>query len=297
VDASSSNLPLNSRPVMSKYVHPLHPGSGFPEDSEVDTFTSSCSTVSKLKQPPRSGALIIDELGLPKPAIDSQSSITDLGNFSSTIRWCSQTGRSTMWTERSTLRSQSLPDTLITEVTSQLYFGSYEGATNEEELLSRAITHTLCLIGPKHEVPGIQHKHNPMSDWGQTDLKNLINDIWPFVEESQRPGKALFVHCMSGQNRSATIVIAILMKLHRWSLEGAFKIVKSKRPIVQINEQYAKQLSKMEEDLHGRKSMSNNWMEIKIANMSTGSVCFFGDSMMSVDGKYDHLLEDKGTDV
>jgi len=297
-DASSLNfLPLNTQvPVVAKYWDPHRSSPAFPEDLEVN---SSCSAMSKLKEPHCSETFILDELGIPKPVINSQSSISDLGNITmSTIRshWSAQhTGRSTVCSEKSTLRSQSLPETPITEVTSQLYLGSYEDAKNEKKLLSRAISHTICLIGPKHEVAGIQQKHYPMSDFGKTDLKYLINNIWTFVEESQQPGKALFVHCMFGQNRSATIVIAILMKLHGHSLEGAFKIVKNKRPIVQINEQYAKQLSKMEEDLHGRKSVSNNWMEIKIANMSTGSVCFFGESMMNMDCKYEQLLAGKSS--
>jgi len=285
-DASSIiSMPLNPTwPVMLKYQPSHRAGSAFSDAVEVN------SSISRLWQPYRSATLMTDGLGIPKPVTyNSQSSIiTDFGNIpSSTIH--SQWSTECSW--RSTPRSQTPPDIPITKVTSQLYIGSYEGAKNEKLLLSRAITHTLCLIGPKHVVAGIQHKHNPMSDWGKTDLKILINNIWTFVEESQQPGKALFVHCLSGQNRSATIVIAILMKHHNWSLEGAFKILKNKRPIVHINENYAKQLSKMEEDIHGRNSVTKNWMEIKIVNMSTGSVYFFGDSMSNVDCKYNQKLE------
>jgi len=174
-----------------------------------------------------------------------------------------------------------IPSPPITEVTSQLYLGSWDDAKNEEELRSRGITHTLSLIGPKHLIAGIEHKHYPMSDWGKTDLRNLINNTWNFVEGSQRPGNALFVHCMSGQNRSATVIIAILMRWHGESLDEAFKDIKYKRPIVQIHEQYAKQLSQMEQNLHGRKSVTSNWMKIRNADMSTGSVAFYGDSMIS----------------
>lgn len=166
----------------------------------------------------------------------------------------------------------------LTEVTSQLYLGSFEDAKNEEELRSRGITHTICLIGPMHPIEGIEHRHNPMSDYGKTDLKLVLKKLSAFVEESQRPGKSLFVHCMSGQNRSATVVIAILMKIKRKSLLEAWKVVKNKRPVVQINEQYAKQLTEIELELFGRTSVSANWMEIRSANMETGKVVFFGDS-------------------
>jgi len=185
-----------------------------------------------------------------------------------------------LYTFRSTIESIFAKPPL-TEVTSQLYFGSFDDAKNEEELRSREITHTISLIGPKHLIAGIEHKHNPMNDFGRTDLKKLIKNLWAFVEESQQEGKALFVHCMCGQNRSATVVIAILMRRHGKSLIDAFKIVKHKRPLVQINEQYAKQLSKMELELHGQTSVSKNWMEIRFADMETGKVVFYGDSILS----------------
>jgi len=177
----------------------------------------------------------------------------------------------------------SMANPPLTEVTPQLYFGSWEDAKNEPELRSRAITHTVSLIGPKNPIAGIAHRHYPMNDYGQTDLEKMMNNLWTFFEQSQRPGNALFVHCMSGQNRSATIVIAILMRRHGWSLQDAFKIVKSMRPLVQINEQYAKQLSKMEQELHGHTSVSPNWMEIRFADMESGKVVFFGDSFVSYD--------------
>jgi len=177
----------------------------------------------------------------------------------------------------------SMGNPTLTEVTPQLFFGSFEDAKNEQELRSRAITHIISLIGPTHLIAGIAHKHHPMHDMGNTDLENIINNLWTFVEQSQRPGKALFLHCMWGQNRSATIMIVILMKLHGWTLKEAFKFLKSKRPLVQINEQYAKQLAKIEQELYGCTSVTKNWMEIKDVDMDTGKVVFVGDSMMDYD--------------
>jgi len=171
----------------------------------------------------------------------------------------------------------------ITEVTPQLFFGSFEDAKNEQEMRSRGITNIISLTGPKHLIAGIAHEHYPMNDMGRTDLEKITNDLWAFIEQSQRPGNALFVHCMWGQNRSASIMIVILMRLHGWSLQEAFKFIKKKRPLVHIHEQYAKQLSKIEKELYGRTSVSKNWMEIRTVDMDTGKVVFFGDSMMDYD--------------
>jgi len=266
--ASSSKFMCSSSAGMSTSWQPHLSGIVIPED-----LGANAQSKSKFQQPHHSGTVLSGDLGIPKYNSDFWKSTA------STAPWSTQ---HSMTGPPPTHCSESWTKTSITEVTSQLYLGSYEDAKNVEELRSRAITHTLTLIGKKHVIAGIKHMQKPMHDWGKTDLQILINNIWTFVVESQRPGNKLFVHCMLGQNRSATIMIVILMKLHGESLEEAFKIIKKKRPIVQINTEYAKQLSKMEQELHGRKSVTNNWMEIRRANMATGSVAFFGDSMMNV---------------
>lgn len=176
----------------------------------------------------------------------------------------------------------SFIQTPLTKVTSKLYFGSLEDAKNEAELRARKITHIISLIGSKHLIVGMSYKHSPMNDYGKTDLKRLFKQLWPFVEESQQPENSLFVHCMSGQNRSATLVTGILMKIQGKSLKEAFRMVKKKRPVVQINEQYAKQLWTMELELFGQTSVPEDWMEIRSADMETGIVVFSGDDMYSM---------------
>jgi len=167
----------------------------------------------------------------------------------------------------------------ITKITSQLYFGSYENAMDEKQLFTHKITHIISLIGPTHLIKGIQHMHSPMNDYGRSDLNDVLEKLWPFIVESQQMGNSLFVHCMSGQNRSATIVIAILMRRHGKMLYEAFKMVKKKRPVVQINEGYAEQLLKIECDHFGRTSLPVDWMKITSFDMNTGKVQFSGDTI------------------
>jgi len=162
----------------------------------------------------------------------------------------------------------------LTEVTPQLFFGSFADANNEQTLKDLGITHIISLIGPKNEIKGIKHKHKPMSDYGRTDLKGVIAMIWPFVLESQWDGNKLFVHCQSGQNRSATVVLLILLKLKNEKLDVLHRMVKKKRPMVQINETYARQLSEIESELFGETSVPKNWMRISSYDMESGVVEF-----------------------
>jgi len=183
----------------------------------------------------------------------------------------------TMFSTINSINGRAFSDDLsLTEITSQLYLGSFEDAKKEAKVVELGITHILSLIGPKHPINGIKHMHQPMDDNGHTNLKSLIKRIWSFVMDSQQPGNKLFVHCMGGQNRSATVMISVLMKLKPESskLVDVYNLVKDKRPVVQINQLYAKQLLELERDLFGTTTMSPDWMKIRSYDMQTGSVVF-----------------------
>lgn len=200
-------------------------------------------------------------------------------------------GSSMSWaTSRSD--SSSLIPVPLTAITPQLCLGSFEDARNEIDLRERNITHIISLIGPSYLIEGISHEHSPMNDYGRSDLKRVFEKLWPFIEESQKPQNVLFVHCMSGQNRSATLVIAILMKIQRKTLRDAFQMVKKRRPMVQINSLYAKQLTKMELELFGQNTMPKNWMIITSVNIQSGSVIFMGDDLEAICATNNNIRSD-----
>lgn len=179
-------------------------------------------------------------------------------------------------------RSVTLSVIPLTEVTPKLFFGSFDDASDEENLTSLGITHIISLVGHKHLIKGMKHKHKPMSDYGKTDLKVLIKTLWSFIVESQEVKNKLFVHCQSGQNRSATVVLAILMKLKSGlnRLMDLYRMVKKKRPVIHIHEHYAKQLSEMEKEIFGETSVPKDWMKINSYDMFSGSVVFNSTGVM-----------------
>merc|ERR1719203_593344 len=68
------------------------------------------------------------------------------------------------------------------------------------------------------------------------------------AETQLSPGvpSRVFVHCMAGRSRSATVVIAYLMQAQRWSLRQALDHVKVRRPIVFPNVGFLQQLRRYE---------------------------------------------------
>jgi len=55
-------------------------------------------------------------------------------------------------------------------------------------------------------------------------------------------GKRVYVHCQMGVSRSASIVIAFLMKRFRCSVREAFSHVKKVREVIDPNPSFVKQL-------------------------------------------------------
>merc|ERR550534_2021514 len=149
----------------------------------------------------------------------------------------------------------------MTQVLPSLWIGSYDNATNEQELEKNGITHILCLIGSKAHIDWVNHKQYPMHDDGKSDVKKVLNDVYDFMIDGQKGSNKLLVHCQSGQNRSAVVIISFLMMKSNKTLWRAHRELKKVRPIVQVNVLYAKQLLELEEELFGATSLPSDWME------------------------------------
>jgi len=149
----------------------------------------------------------------------------------------------------------------MTKVHSNLYIGNEENSNDEDLLNSKGITHILSLIGHQSSVGKVERKQYPLHDKGRSNIKNVLDEVYEFMESGQKDGNNLLVHCQLGQNRSAVIVIAFLMKKFKKTLHRAHRDLKAVRPIVQVNVDYAKQLLDLEREYFGKNSLPLNWME------------------------------------
>lgn len=69
-----------------------------------------------------------------------------------------------------------------------------------------------------------------------------------FIDQNITSGNVL-VHCQAGVSRSATIVIAYIMKKNKIKSKAALEFVQEKRPIVGPNDGFLEQLKSWELDL------------------------------------------------
>lgn len=79
------------------------------------------------------------------------------------------------------------------------------------------------------------------------DIHKYFNEIITIIKEGFKRGGVL-VHCHAGVSRSATIVIAYLIKEMHMSLYSAYDFVNQRRP-VKPNPHFMKQLMRFEEEI------------------------------------------------
>uniref|UniRef100_A0A6C0B3H3 Dual specificity phosphatase catalytic domain n=1 Tax=viral metagenome TaxID=1070528 RepID=A0A6C0B3H3_9ZZZZ len=65
---------------------------------------------------------------------------------------------------------------------------------------------------------------------------------------TDNPNKNILVHCFMGSSRSATVIIAYLIKYRKYTRRDALLFLKQKRHLVNINVDFFKQLKLFEEE-------------------------------------------------
>lgn len=101
---------------------------------------------------------------------------------------------------------------------------------------------------PNFHRDKIAYCNVPVNDEVGANISTFFDGAIVFIQHMLQKGSVL-VHCQQGISRSATIVIAYLMKVHQMSLTNAYFECKRKRPIIRPNDGFWKQLLQYEQRL------------------------------------------------
>ncbi|PHT94908.1 Dual specificity protein phosphatase 1 [Capsicum chinense] len=132
-----------------------------------------------------------------------------------------------------------------------LYLGSFGAANNKDALKSLNLTHILTIardINPPYPDEFF-YKVLAVHDRVDENISHYFEECFNYIEEAKGQGGGVLVHCFAGKSRSATIVIAYLMKKHAMSHNEAYQLVKSKRPVVSPNAGFVAQLENYDKTL------------------------------------------------
>ena len=137
------------------------------------------------------------------------------------------------------------------QILSYLYLGSMQDAAKHSLLKELGIAHVLNVMSScaASAPSGIKCLHVPMSDYGDTPLAEVAEECASFISQARQKGEKALVHCALGSSRAPAVVITYLMLHEGMSLEQSWSLVKAKRNVVAIQEDYLHQLARLEQTI------------------------------------------------
>lgn len=123
----------------------------------------------------------------------------------------------------------------------ELYIGDLSSALALDVHPELGITH-LVSVCPEYASRGPNHLSIPVQDSEYEDLLLHLPKACRFIQAALDQGGKVLVHCVMGISRSATVISAYLMMSRGMSVPQAVSFVKKRRPQVQPNYGFIKQL-------------------------------------------------------
>eukprot|EP00906_Rhabdomonas_costata_P000081 RCo000112 len=175
----------------------------------------------------------------------------------------------------------------------KLYLGNRAAAVDLPLLQSLGVTH---VVNAAEELPNfypddfVYYNCHLKDDLTETiDFDGALG----FIQGALDSGGVVFVHCLAGASRSASLVIAFLMKTQGLCLRDAMARAVACRPCVSPNPNYLRQLLGLDILLHGKGSVDLN----ELLALRLKSLLVFLDTEVLTDivrqcnGDFDQALE------
>ncbi len=136
-----------------------------------------------------------------------------------------------------------------------LLLGNVSGSENRAVLRECGVTHIVRAIDAlgqeKQPFPDSQFCYLSIDclDTDEQDMKQFFDRSTAFISAAIAGGGTVLVHCRQGKSRSATLVIAYLIKTRGWGFDEAKNFVKGRRSIAGPNPSFCEQLRQYEKEL------------------------------------------------
>lgn len=118
----------------------------------------------------------------------------------------------------------------FTKITNNIYLGSVANI-KDESIQNINIDLILNFAEECVYESEIEQKHFNFLDNSEQNIINYFDYVSDIFSQYIHNNKIIFVHCFAGKSRSASFVIAYLVKKCNMTLQNAFEFVKEKRYI------------------------------------------------------------------
>jgi len=132
-----------------------------------------------------------------------------------------------------------------------VYIGDIASAYNHEKLKELGITHILtAILGVQPQFPkDFIYKTVPVRDVESENIQMHLEETTEFIKTAIESGGKVFVHCVCGVSRSATIIAAWMMSKDGYTAEEAISQLQSRRECVDPNPSFREQLDLLEDNI------------------------------------------------
>ncbi|KAJ7121461.1 dual specificity phosphatase [Mycena epipterygia] len=119
--------------------------------------------------------------------------------------------------------------------TGALYLGSMAAMLEPDLLRAHHITHIVQVLEMPWDTDGFAFYRIEMEDSPSAALRPHLGPACDYIRTALDNGESVLVNCHQGVSRSASIVIAYLIRDRAMSYDAAYELVKSQRACVRPN--------------------------------------------------------------
>lgn len=138
-----------------------------------------------------------------------------------------------------------------------LYLGAKGVTADRQRLAEMKIGYILGVSEdpPPEYSEDIEYLHVSVGDTVTEDMSPYFDPACEFIERARCDHKGVLVHCTMGMSRSATLVLAYLVRHSSMSLAEALVWLKQRRPVASPNPGFMAQLVAFETSVRGQPSV------------------------------------------
>ena len=152
----------------------------------------------------------------------------------------------------------SYPNQILND---KLFLGNWNHSINETIINNLEITHILNVTPYKNQIDGVNGLvilQISIEDIETEDILSQMDKICTFIHSTLKEnGNKLLVNCRAGRSRSSTAICSYLIKYHSMTVEEAISFCVERRPIVEPNQGFVKQLKEWQKICQKQKNNNN----------------------------------------
>eukprot|EP00435_Cladocopium_sp_Y103_P043713 s2915_g12.t1 len=167
------------------------------------------------------------------------------------------------------------------KILENLYLGGVEAVSDHSQLTSQGVR-AICVCCREFEIPsksfatGIDYYRVDVEDMSKEPLEEFLEEATDFIYSWTSQNLPVLVHCRAGVSRSASVVLAYMVRFANFTLNDAFVYLRAARPAVTPNLGFMEKLVAYEEQTNDTEGTIDtrkyeSWFTFQASSPARGS--------------------------